>query len=47
VYTDDFNQTATTGVVLTVVNNAGTADIKYTATAGANGTFIYSIYSTR
>jgi hypothetical protein len=46
VYTDDFNQTATTGVVLTVVNNAGTADIKYTATAGANGTFIYSIYST-
>jgi hypothetical protein len=46
VYTDDFNQTATTGVVLTVVNNAGTADIKYTATGGANGTFIYSIYST-
>jgi hypothetical protein len=46
VYTDDFNQTATTGVVLTVVNNAGTADIKYTTTAGANGTFIYSIYST-
>jgi hypothetical protein len=46
VYTDDFNQTATTGVVLTVVNNAGVADIKYTATAGANGTFIYSIYST-
>ena len=46
VYTDDFNQTATTGVVLTVVDNAGTADIKYTATAGANGTFIYSIYST-
>ena len=46
VYTDDFNQTATTGVVLTVVNNAGTADIKYTATLGANGTFIYSIYST-
>jgi hypothetical protein len=46
VYTDDFNQTATTGVVLTVVNNAGTADIKYTATAGANSTFIYSIYST-
>ena len=46
VYTDDFNQTATTGVVLTVVNNAGTADVKYTATAGANGTFIYSIYST-
>jgi hypothetical protein len=29
-----------------VVDNAGTADIKYTATAGANGTFIYSIYST-
>jgi hypothetical protein len=47
VYTDDFNQTATTGIVLTVVNNAGTADIKYTATAGANGTFIYSIYSTQ
>jgi hypothetical protein len=46
VYTDDFNQTASTGVVLTVVNNAGTADIKYTSTAGANGTFIYSIYST-
>lgn len=46
VYTDDFSQTATTGVVLTVVDNAGTADIKYTATAGANGTFIYSIYST-
>jgi hypothetical protein len=46
VYTDDFNQTATTGVVLTVVDNAGTADIKYTATSGANGTFIYSIYST-
>ncbi len=46
VYTDDFNQTATTGVVLTVVNNAGSADIKYTSTAGANGTFIYSIYST-
>jgi hypothetical protein len=46
VYTDDFNQTAATGIVLTVVNNAGTADIKYTATAGANGTFIYSIYST-
>lgn len=46
VYTDDFNQTAATGVVLTVVNNAGTADIKYTSTVGANGTFIYSIYST-
>jgi len=46
VYTDDFNQTATTGVVLTVVDNAGTADIQYTATAGVNGTFIYSIYST-
>jgi hypothetical protein len=46
VYTDDFNQTATTGAVLTVVNNAGTADIKYTLTAGANGTFVYSIYST-
>jgi hypothetical protein len=46
VYTDDFNQTATTGVVLTVIDNAGTADIKYTATAGVNGTFIYSIYST-
>ena len=46
VYTDDFNQTATTGVVLTVVDNAGVADIKYTSTAGANGTFIYSIYST-
>ena len=46
VYTDDFNQTSATGVVLTVVNNAGTADIKYTSTAGANGTFIYSIYST-
>jgi hypothetical protein len=46
VYTDDFNQTAATGIVLTVVDNAGTADIKYTATAGANGTFIYSIYST-
>jgi len=46
VYSDDFTQTATTGVVLTVVNNAGTADIKYTATSGANGTFIYSIYST-
>jgi Pectate lyase superfamily protein len=46
VYTDDFNQTAATGVVLTVINNAGTADIKYTSTAGANGTFIYSIYST-
>jgi hypothetical protein len=46
VYTDDFNQTAATGVVLTVVDNAGTADIKYTSTAGANGTFIYSIYST-
>jgi hypothetical protein len=46
VYTDDFNQTAATGVVLTVVDNAGVADIKYTSTAGANGTFIYSIYST-
>ena len=46
VYTDDFNQTTTTGVVLTVVDNAGTADIKYTSTAGANGTFTYSIYST-
>jgi len=46
IYTDDFNQTAATGVVITVVNNAGTADVKYTATAGANGTFIYSIYST-
>lgn len=46
VYTDDFNQTAATGTVLTVVDNAGTADIKYTATAGANGTFTYSIYST-
>jgi hypothetical protein len=46
VYTDDFNQTAATGIVLTVVDNAGTADIKYTATTGANGTFIYSIYST-
>jgi hypothetical protein len=46
VYTDDFNQTATTGVVLTVVDNAGVADIQYTSTAGANGTFTYSIYST-
>jgi hypothetical protein len=46
VYVDDFSQTAATGVVLTVVDNAGTADIKYTATAGANGTFVYSVYST-
>jgi hypothetical protein len=46
VYTDDFNQTATTGIVLTVVNNAGTADIKYTATVGNPSTFTYSIYST-
>lgn len=46
VYTDDFSQTATTGIVLTVINNAGSADIKYTATAGANGTFVYSVYTT-
>jgi hypothetical protein len=46
VYTDDFNQTATTGIVLTVVNNAGVADIKYTSTVGNTASFIYSIYST-
>ena len=46
VYVDDYSQTAATGIVLTVVNNAGAADIKYTATAGSNATFSYSIYST-
>ena len=46
VYSDDFTQTATTGVVLSVVNNAGVADIKYTSTAGNTAAFIYSIYST-
>jgi hypothetical protein len=46
VYSDDYNQTATTGVVLTVVDNAGVADIKYTTTSGANGSIAYSIYST-
>jgi hypothetical protein len=46
-YTDDYNQTASTGVTLSVVNNAGSADVKYVYPgSGVNGSISYSIYTT-
>jgi hypothetical protein len=46
-YTDDYTQTASTGVTLSVVDNAGSADVKYVYPAvGANGSISYSIYTT-
>ena len=44
VVTDDYNQTATTGIILSVTESAGTISLNYTSTStGTNGTIYYSV----
>jgi hypothetical protein len=45
VYTDDYTQTANTGIALSLSNSSGDVNVAYTATnTGDDATMIYSIY---
>ena len=45
-WTDDFNQTGDTGIILTLSYNAGQTQLNYTADAGVDGVIYYSFNTT-